>query len=181
MKKIYLLLLCVIGLGLGSCSTTSNMTDAEKAQYELQQQQLYNEAVQALEGQRFVLEADRITFRRGRMAFVSSTTNFVMMKDNRATVQVAFNTAYSGPNGIGGITLDGTVSNIEKNTSRKGDVTYNFNVQGVGISAQVNITLTRGGNYASVTINPNFNSNRITMSGYIIPLEQSNVYKARPL
>lgn len=54
-----------------------------------------------------------------------------------------------------------------------------FNVQGVGISAQVHITLTRGSNSASARISPNFHSNNLTLNGNLVPLSQSSVFKGR--
>lgn len=57
--------------------------------------QAYQQAVQALKNKQFVLEADQVIFRNGQSAFVSSTTNFVMMNGQRSTVQVAFNTSIS--------------------------------------------------------------------------------------
>ena len=39
--------------------------------------------------------------------------------------------------------------------------------------------LTDGGNNATVTISPNFNSNTMTLSGNLVPLEQSNIFKGR--
>ena len=43
----------------------------------------------------------------------SSNTNFVLVNQGRGTVQVAFNTVYPGPNGIGGVTVDGTTSDMK--------------------------------------------------------------------
>ena len=60
------------------------------------------------------------------------------MKGDRATIQLAFNTAAAGPNGIGGITVDGSASNIEMKTDKKGNVTFSMMVQGVAVSANVN-------------------------------------------
>ena len=94
-------------------------------------------------------------------------------------MQVAFNTPYPGPNGIGGVTVDGTTSDVKMATDKRGNVNCNFSVQGIGISAQVFITLTNGGNNATVTINPNFNSNTLTLSGNLVPLSQSDVFKGR--
>jgi len=34
---------------------------------------------------------------------------------------------------------------------------------------------------ASADVNPNFNSNRTTMTGVIVPLEESTVFKGRSL
>ena len=136
-------------------------------------------ASQALHDGKFVLEADQLVFKRGRSAFVSSITNFVMMDDNHASIQVASNSAIAGPNGIGGITVDGNVRGLKISTDKKGNMNCSFNVQGVGISAQVHITLTRGSNSASARISPNFHSNNLTLNGNLVPLSQSSVFKGR--
>ena len=153
--------------------------DAEKAREKREEAQAYANAVQAINNRKFVLEADRITFKRGRSAFVTSNTNFVLLNGEKASVQVAFNGPYAGPNGIGGITVDGRVGEIKTTTDKKGNVNCNFNVVGVGISAQVSIRLTHDTNNASVTINPNFNSNRLSLDGKVIPLSESSVFKGR--
>lgn len=157
--------------------------DAERAKMKAEEQAYdavsYEQAVQALKDKQFVLEADQVIFRNGQSAFVSTTTNFVMMNGSRATVQIAFNTPYPGPNGIGGVTVDGTASDMKMTTDKKGNVNCNFSVQGIGISAQVFISLTNGGNNATVTVNPNFNSNTLTLNGNLVPLSQSDVFKGR--
>ena len=76
-------------------------------------------------------------------------------------------------------TVDGTVSDIQMTTDKRGNVNCNFSIQGIGISAQIFLTLTDGGNNATVTISPNFNSNTMTLSGNLVPLEQSNIFKGR--
>ena len=141
--------------------------DAERARLKAEEQAAdavaYQQAVQALKNKQFVLEADQVIFRNGQSAFVSSTTNFVMMNGQRSTVQVAFNTPYPGPNGIGGVTVDGSASDMKITTDKKGNVNCSFN----------------GGNNATVTVNPNFNNNTLTLSGNIVPLDQSDVFKGR--
>lgn len=97
----------------------------------------------ALEKSNFVLEADQLLFKRGGTAFVSSNTNFVSLSDNRAIVQVApFNGG--GPNGVGGITVEGSASNVKVQTDKKGNTTLSMNVMGTGISATVNIFYSKG-------------------------------------
>ncbi len=136
----------------------------------------YKNAVSALEKSNFVLEADQLLFKRGGTAFVSSNTNFVSLSDNRAIVQVApFNGG--GLNGVGGITVEGSASNVKVQTDKKGNTTLSMNVMGTGISATVNIFLFKWSNYASVVISPNFNSNRITLRGRLVPNEYSTVFK----
>lgn len=155
--------------------------EAQKAREKAENERNYAIAVQALKEGKFVLEADQLVFKRGRSAFVSSTTNFVLMDGEHASVQIAANNALAGPNGIGGITVDGSRKEMKITTDKKGNVNCSFGVQGIGISAQVYITLTNGGNNASARISPNFNSNTLTLNGVLVPLSQSNVYKGRAL
>ena len=136
----------------------------------------YVNAANALENLDFVLEADQIQFKRGGLAFVSSTTNFISLSDSKAVVQIApFNGG--GPNGVGGITVEGTASNIKMKTEKNGNVFFSMNVMGAGISASVDIWLYKGGNTATVTVNPNFHSNRITLNGRLVPTALSEVFK----
>ena len=128
--------------------------DAERAKLRAEEQvqdmAAYQQAVQALKNKQFVLEANQVIFRNGMSSFVTSNTNFVLMNGNRATVQTAFNTPYPGPNGIGGVTVDGNSSDMSS-----------------------------GNNNASVSISPNFNNNNLTLNGNIVPLDQSNIFKGR--
>ena len=134
--------------------------DAEKAREKIEEERAYANAAQAIKDRKFVLEADRVTFKRGRSAFVTSNTNFILLNGDRASV-------------------DGTVGEVKTTTDKKGNVTCNFSVTGVGISAQVSIRLTHGSNNVSATVNPNFNSNRLTLDGKLIQLSESNIFKGR--
>ena len=81
--------------------------EAKKAAEEAEQMALFEQGVQALKDKDFVLEADRVEFKRGQFVYVTPSTNFVSMQGDHATIQLAFNIPVSGPNGIGGITVDG--------------------------------------------------------------------------
>ena len=166
-----------------SLTNPKALRDAErarqKAAQKIEESALYAEAVKALEEKQFVLEADQVIFKRGETAYVNTNTNFVLVNQNRGTVQVAFNTHFAGPNGIGGVTVDGTVSGVKMKTDKRGNVTYSFSIIGTGISAQVFMTLVNGDNEATVSISPNFNSQTLTLRGKIISLEQSNIFKGR--
>ena len=112
----------------------------------------------ALRNQDFVLEADNVQFRNGSTVFVNSSTNFISVKGNRAVVQISPSNFAAGPNGLGGVTVDGMISGQEIRTDSKGRITYSFNVMGIGINAQVEIYMFPNSNQASATVYPNFNS-----------------------
>lgn len=135
----------------------------------------------ALKNQDFVLEANTVTFKTGSTVFVNSTTNFISVKGNRAVVQISPSNFASGPNGVGGVTVDGMITDQQIITDKKGRITYTMNVMGIGINAQVEIYMYPGSNRASATIYPNFNSNTVWIDGDIVPYENSNVFEGTSL
>ena len=139
------------------------------------------QAMAAVRNQDFVLEANQVTFRNGMTTFVNSTTNFISVKGNRAVVQISPSNYASGPNGLGGVTVDGSITGQKIMVGHKGDVTYSFNVMGIGINAQVEIYMYPGSNSASATIYPNFNSNTVWLQGDVVPYENSNVIQGSSL
>ncbi|MGM9798859.1 MAG: DUF4251 domain-containing protein [Parabacteroides sp.] len=155
--------------------------EVEKRQQALQDSLDFVCAVEALEKLQFVAIADRLTFKRGETAYVNSLTNFVSLSDDKATVQISPVYSGGGPNGVGGITLDGRASNIHLKTDKKGNITFTMNVMGTGISASITIQLSEGSNRASVTVNSNMHSNRVTLYGYLMPADASSIYKGRAL
>ena len=141
----------------------------------------YVQALAAVKNQDFVLEADNVMFRNGNTVFVNSTTNFISVKGNRAVVQISPSNFASGPNGVGGVTVTGMLSGPEYRVDKKGNVTYSYNVMGIGINAQIEVYLTPGTNSATATIYPNFNSNTIWIQGEIVPYENSRVFEGSSL
>ena len=126
-------------------------------------------------------EADRVEFKRGNFKYVTPSTNFVSLIDGKATVQLSFDGAFAGPNGIGGITVEGTPSNVEVETDKKGNVNFKMMVQGIGISASITIRMIEGSSKCTATVSPNFNSNRISFTGTVYPSAESSVFKGRAL
>lgn len=135
----------------------------------------------ALANQDFVLEADNITFKNGMTAYVNSNTNFISVKGNRAVVQISPSNFASGPNGVGGVTVDGMISGQKVMTDSKGRITFSMNVMGIGINAQVEIYMYPNSNRASATVYPNFNSNTVWLDGTIVPYESSDVIEGSSL
>lgn len=197
MKKFYLMTIALLtllcsGSGLNAqdfgAETTMTRQEARKAAraahkkaMAAEQQQLFEQAVQALKDGSFVIEADQLLFPGGNTKFVSSLTNFVSMNEGKAVIQIATSYYAPGPNGLGGITVNGNASNITMSTSKKGVVYYNFMDQGIAVSATVNIQLSGDGNRATVTIYPNFNSNNLTMTGRLVPYDQSDVFQGQSI
>lgn len=139
------------------------------------------QAAAAVRNKDFVLEANQVTFKNGNTVFVNSSTTFISVKGNRAVVQISPSNFAAGPNGVGGVTVDGMISGMQEMTDKKGRTTVSFNVTGIGINAQIEIYMTPGTNNASATIYPNFNSNTVWIEGNIVPYENSNVFEGASL
>ena len=166
-------------LGLFFTGVTAQTADNRKAVRKAERAQRQQER-QALDKRFFMMQTDRMMLRGGQVALVDPTTNFVSLNGETATVQVGFNAASAGMNGLGGITVQGTASDITMRTDKKGYVFFDMNVVGIGISAAVEITLFPGNNSASVTVLPSFNMNRVPLEGKLIPYDGSAVIEGAP-
>ena len=73
------------------------------------------EANMAIDSSYFVITAERISLdNKINIMAPEQSTNFVLVQGNKAIVQLAFNNGFSGLNGLGGITVEGTVNNRKK-------------------------------------------------------------------
>ena len=191
MKRIvsFIVVLAVAMCGMTQVMAQKSITkEAKKVEREIKKQERlaqdavegqeeFNAAVQAINNQSFVLEANNIQPMNGQVFYVNSNTNFVSLNDGQAMVQIASNSPYPGPNGLGGITVQGSASNIQTKQDDKGNVYLNMNVQGVFISATVSLMLTNGTNNATVTVDPNFSGRNLRMTGTLLPHSQSNIFQ----
>lgn len=194
MKKVVFGIFAMLLMAVGTASAQDiydlqGKNDAQDSERELSRQERkalqeridsvqWAAALAAVNDTAFTLEADEVIFKYGQRAYVSSSTNFVAVRNGRATVQVAFNVPVAGPNGMGGVTLDGRVSSYSVSTDAKGNVvSVQMDVNGIAISSRLFIRLYRGSNRAEVDVLPNFNSRRISLSGRLLPAGQSFVVK----
>jgi len=188
MKRIvsFIVVLAVAMCGMTQVMAQKSITkEAKKVEREIKKQErLAQDAVEgqeefnaAINNQSFVLEANNIQPMNGQVFYVNSNTNFVSLNDGQAMVQIASNSPYPGPNGLGGITVQGSASNIQTKQDDKGNVYLNMNVQGVFISATVSLMLTNGTNNATVTVDPNFSGRNLRMTGTLLPYSQSNIFQ----
>lgn len=154
--------------------------DAERRDREVRDSLAFEVAVAAVSDGHFVIMADRIRGKYGRTVNVNNTTNFVLVQGDKATVQFALEGGMSGPNGLGGITVEGTVSGVKTEFNKKGDLVYSMYVTGTAISADVSLTLPRGSSFCEVTVNSNYSSNRLVFSGELKPYN-APVFKGREI
>jgi hypothetical protein len=153
----------------------------ERKLYDLADSLASVQARAALLNRDFVLEATSVTFKNGSTAFINSTTNFIYLKGDKAVVQISPSNFASGPNGVGGVTVEGNVSDLQVRTDSKGRTTLSMNVMGIGINAQVEVYMYPGTSRASATVYPNFNSNTLWIQGTLVPYENANIFEGNSL
>ncbi len=139
------------------------------------------QAERAFEDSAFVLEADAVIFKYGQRVHVNSTTNFISMKGDRAVIQISPSYVFGGPNGVGGITVEGTVSNVRRTSDRKGRITFSMDVTGRGVNASVRIYAYPGSDRVLAEVSPTFNSNNVRLEGRIVPYEFSRTFEGTSL
>lgn len=189
MKKsiIFFTVVLLAVLSLGGCKSSRNLTPAQKLERE-QQKRLRQiedslrivDAGLALDSMDFVLEADKLLLKYGGSVQVQSVTNFISVSKGKATVQIAPFIG-AGPNGVGGFTLDGNVTNVKHSIDKHGTRTVQMTVQGVALSSIITVTLYANSVNAQADINPNFNSLRCSLQGIIKPYAQNSTFKGSTL
>ena len=151
--------------------------DKRRKAREMANEQAFIAAKDAIHDRNWVLMANTLYGPRGTAIPVSDNTNFIQFKGNTVYVQLAFN-GIAGPNGLGGITVQGSPSQITTTTDKHGNITYSFYVNGIALTAQVVVNLSAGSNYANATVYPMMNSNNLTFSGVLVPTSQSGIFRS---
>ena len=83
----------------------------------------YAQAIVAIRNGSWALEASSIAFNNGNTDFVTPSTNYVSINNGIGTIQTALdNTNIYSPNGLGGVTLQGNVSNGQLTVDNQGNI-----------------------------------------------------------
>jgi len=133
----------------------------------------------ALDTKQWVIEADRLSNRKGQTVNVNSNLNFVAIEGDEAYVQLGRNSGM-GPNGVGGITVRANITKYEVNKNKKGTYFIHVFASSALGSFDIRIDMNATGQMASATIQGN-SSRRVTYSGQVVPMSRSTVYKGTPL
>lgn len=134
----------------------------------------------AIDSQQWVLEANTLANKRGNSAPVNSALNFIAIEGDEAFVQLGSDTGM-GLNGVGGVTVRGNITRYEVKKNKK-KCTYYIEIyvsSSVG-SFDIRIDSNCDGQIADATVQGN-TSRRVEYRGIIVPLSESNVYKASPI
>lgn len=143
---------------------------------ESQDSLLFAKTVKMLNEGEFVIETDRVIMPDGTSVMVSPVTNFMSVQGGDAVVQVSPLLNASGANGVGGLTVQGSVDKVSTDTDKRGNFIMNMTVIGANVSVTVTITVPKGSNRANVWIDPNYNSDDITMMGNVLSPAEADIH-----
>lgn len=187
MKRFVLLLVILVSSGLviessaQSSKEERKIAKAAKKAAKFEKDSINSVNLKAVVASKaFVLEANTLYARTGQSYVLNSTTNFVGFDGKNSTIQLAFDQLI-GWNGVGGITLDGTISKMEIADNKKGfGFTINISVkQKIGGMVTMFFNVSADGS-ARVDMSGSFGE-KLTYQGRIVPLSESNVYKGTSL
>ncbi len=120
MKTIVVLIIAFfLSTTIQAQENTSNNKLTRKEKKELkkkEEEKTKKEVAKLVESKQFVFEADQIIDRQGNIYPANSSINFIKVDSNHAVFQFG-SAATIGINGLGGVTIEGEISNfkIEKN------------------------------------------------------------------
>jgi len=128
----------------------------------------------------FVLEANQLRNKQGESLIVTSTLNFVAVDSTTGVLQIG-DDAGVGPNGVGGITVEGNISDYKfTQNERNGTFTVTYYLQSPVGTYDVRLTAFPNGRAEATLSNATWGG-RITFSGELIPPMVSRVYKGMAL
>ena len=195
MKISSIILLAAMTIGIGSASAQSlggkeievrvenriegkgSKKSSKKEQRAIENEIAFQSALGLVKSRHFVMEATKLSMPDGSSLAVFSDVNYIMMKGDRAVVQSTPGIS-GGPNGMGGITLEGMVVDLRETVDKRGNLSLKFTVMSTGGSAEVELKLMVGGDSANTTVTPKMRTtNRVIMFGRIVDPEKSRVFK----
>ncbi|HYW94496.1 MAG TPA: DUF4251 domain-containing protein [Bacteroidales bacterium] len=174
------ILICATGFGTSAFAVkplhnTSVYDNHKKMVRDSTLQLKFEQTKQMLEGRDFVLEADYLANKFGERMPVTSSLNFISVKDSTSVLQIGRNTGI-GYNGVGGVTTEGTISRYKLNTDqKKKNFFLSFSVMSPLGSFDINMSVGADG-YARATLT-GITGGQLTYTGYLVTTENSSVYK----
>ena len=179
MKKIGFALIIVLISVTAFAQTKAERKEAKKAKKETKLKEDIANAevfIAIVQSKRFVLEANTLFDKSGQGYNLNSNINFVGFDGESSTIQLAFNQLV-GWNGIGGVTIDGKISQMEVK-QKDGSPTFTVDAtvinNGGGMVTMIFRVSSNGS--ARVDMSGSFGE-RLSFQGNIVPLGQTSVYK----
>jgi hypothetical protein len=186
MKKV-LVNLCLVLLALPAFTQELTPREQRKLAREMKKEQQAEELAKTaavvdamVTQQRFILEANSLRNKQGQPLQVTSALNFVASDSLTGVLQIG-DDAGIGPNGVGGVTVEGEISDYKyTRNERNGTYSISYILRTPVGTYDVRMTAYPGSR-AEATISNATWGGRITYSGTLVPPGLSRVYKGNAL
>jgi hypothetical protein len=180
--KRFMILLAGLLLTIPALTQELDKKEQRKLEKELRKEQKAEEAATRaavvglmVEHGRFVLEAEQLRDRRGNTVNVTSMINFIASDSIRGVIQIG-NNSYVGLNGVGGITVEGRVTNYRYTFNGKnGSYQVTYILRSPTGTYDVQMSVSSNGR-ADATVSSNW-PGRVNYIGTLVPPASSRVYK----
>jgi hypothetical protein len=147
-----------------------------KERQKQEQKKVFEKAKASMYDTAFVVPAESVQIRGGRMMLVSKTINFLQLIGTEGVVQIGSDFASQpGFNNLGGVTLKGPISNI-KISEKKERIFMTFTITDVIGIVRVAVTI-NGSNKAVVDVEGMFSGKAFTMRGNLIDFKDAGIYE----
>ena len=192
-KLIYLIgIFLIAGLLFGEVAYGQNQVLTKKGKHHLEllrkkkERSMQREIsrkyyTQLLKEKYFVFQADFLTGPRGASYILSPDINFMSVNGNNVVLQFGFEGAI-GWNGVGGITVRGTLSGYQVFPGKKKNnlyMTTNINLIGPGLPPNISMNVSDDGT-AQLTIQP-AGGGPIIVYGQIVSPKKANIFIGQSL
>lgn len=175
-----LLTVSVFGQEVGTVDdkTTKKLTREQRLEQRRAKEEATAKMVDWLiENRQFVLKARFLSNQTGERIPVNDDLNFIVIDSTEITIQIASTMGIGGPNGLGGITARGSISQFEVQRIGRNKESYNIRI----------LAMTSIGSYdIFLSISPTSNTDasisgtgrgRLNYHGVIVPVKGSRIYK----
>lgn len=179
--SLFILVICGAADAQSPTSTLSKKEQRQMLREEREKQEAIEKAKTAklveymISQHRFVLEANMLFDRYGQSFSVSPHINFVASDSLTGVIQVG-ESMYIGSNGLGGITIEGRVTNYEwEKNEKNGNYRVSYSLRSTVGSYDISINIHSSGS-ADATVRGTF-SGSISYSGDLVHPSKSKIFQ----
>jgi hypothetical protein len=157
--------------------TKKEASQRKKEERQAKIESQYKQMNSLLKGKKFVLEAHFLKTTSGDRFPVSATLNFISVDSLSAVIQVG-SFQRVGYNGVGGVTMQGKISNwkLEKDDKRK-NFYLTMTVRGDYNTYDVTMSIDYSG-YSDATLN-GIRAGNLTFNGNVVSKEETIIFKGQ--
>lgn len=168
----FFILLSISGLAQDKKETRQERKERQKQE----QEKLFNKAKAAIYDTAFVVPAESVQFRGGRMIQANKSINFLQLIGKEGVLQIGSTFSVNpGLNNLGGVTLKGPVSNI-KIQEKNERIFMSFTITDMIGTARISLSI-NGSNRAYVDVEGMFSGRMFTLRGNLIDFKDAGIYE----